>query len=53
MAEASVGGGMPILRGLIKSLHANKIEKIMAILNGTCNYILTKMTVDKMSLTPL
>ncbi|PKL92743.1 MAG: homoserine dehydrogenase [Candidatus Goldiibacteriota bacterium HGW-Goldbacteria-1] len=49
MAEASVGGGIPILRGLDKGLAANKIEKIMAILNGTCNYILTKMTVDKMS----
>ena len=49
MAEASVGGGIPILRGMDKGLAANRIEKIMAILNGTCNYILTKMTLDKMS----
>jgi homoserine dehydrogenase len=49
MAEASVGGGIPILRGMDKGLAANRIEKIMAILNGTCNYILTKMTFDKMT----
>jgi len=49
MAEASVGGGIPILRSMDKGLAANKIEKIMAILNGTCNYILTKMTLEKMS----
>ena len=49
MAEASVGGGIPILRGMDKGLAANRIEKIMAILNGTCNYILTKMTFEKMS----
>jgi len=49
MAEASVGGGIPILRGLDKGLAANRIEKVMGILNGTCNYILTKMTKDKMT----
>jgi homoserine dehydrogenase len=49
MAEASVGGGIPILRGIDKGLAANKIQEIIAIVNGTCNYILTKMTVDKMS----
>jgi homoserine dehydrogenase len=49
MAEASVGGGIPVLMGVDKGLAANRIEKIMAILNGTCNYILTKMTVEKMS----
>jgi homoserine dehydrogenase len=49
MAEASVGGGIPILRGMDKGLAANRIEKIMAILNGTCNYILTKMTFEKMT----
>jgi homoserine dehydrogenase len=49
MAEASVGGGIPILRAMDKGLAANRIEKIMGILNGTCNYILTKMTLDKMS----
>jgi homoserine dehydrogenase len=49
MAEASVGGGIPILRGMDKGLAANRIEKIMAILNGTCNYILSKMTFDRMT----
>jgi homoserine dehydrogenase len=49
MAEASVGGGIPVLRGIDKGLAANKIQEIMAIVNGTCNYILTKMTVDKLS----
>ena len=49
MAEASVGGGIPILRGLDKGLAANKIEKVIGILNGTCNYILTKMTQEKLS----
>lgn len=42
--EASVGGGIPIIRSLKESLTANKIEEIMGIVNGTTNYILTKMT---------
>lgn len=42
--EASVGGGIPIIRQINESLNANKIQSIMGILNGTCNYILTKMT---------
>ena len=41
--EASVGGGIPIIRPLNESLTAEKIEYIMGILNGTTNYILTKM----------
>lgn len=49
MAEASVGGGIPILRAMETGLAANRIEKIMAILNGTCNYILSKMTFDRMT----
>ncbi len=49
MAEASVGGGIPVLRGIDKGLVANRIEEIMAIVNGTCNYILTRMTLEKMS----
>jgi len=47
-AEASVGGGIPVLIGLRHGLAANKIQKIMAIVNGTTNYILTKMTLEKM-----
>lgn len=46
--EASVGGGIPILRPLAQCLAANKINKITGILNGTTNYILNKMIVDNM-----
>ena len=42
--EASVGGGIPIIRSLNKSLTADEITEITGILNGTTNYILTKMT---------
>lgn len=41
--EAAVGGGIPLIRPLYRCLAANSIEKIMGILNGTTNYILTKM----------
>lgn len=41
--EASVGGGIPIIRPLNYSLTAEKIDAISGILNGTTNYILTKM----------
>lgn len=43
MFEASVGGGIPIIRPMIQCLSANEIEEIYGILNGTTNYILTKM----------
>ena len=41
--EASVGGGIPVLRPLSTDLSANNIKEIVGILNGTTNYILTKM----------
>lgn len=41
--EASVGGGIPIIRPLYSSLSANELTDIMGILNGTTNYILTQM----------
>ncbi len=41
--EASVGGGIPIIRSLREGLIANRTIGIQAILNGTCNYILTRM----------
>ena len=41
--EASVGGGIPILKSLREGLAANRIGRICGILNGTCNYILTRM----------
>ena len=42
--EASVGGTIPIIKTLKESMAANKINSIMGIMNGTCNFILTKMT---------
>ena len=44
--EASVGGGIPIIRPMNTSLAPDKIEKITGILNGTTNYMLTKMSKD-------
>ena len=41
--EASVGGGIPVLKPLIESLEGNNIESVYAILNGTTNFILSKM----------
>ncbi len=41
--EASVAGGIPIIGALRNGLSANHIESIVGILNGTCNYMLTKM----------
>ena len=41
--EAAVGGGIPIIASLAESLAANEIESINAILNGTCNFILSNM----------
>ena len=43
MFEASVGGGIPILRPLCQCLAANEISSVCGILNGTTNYILTEM----------
>lgn len=47
--EASVGGGIPIIRPLNTSLTADEIIEITAILNGTTNYILTKMAQEGLS----
>ncbi|MBR6274648.1 MAG: homoserine dehydrogenase [Lachnospiraceae bacterium] len=44
--EASVGGGIPIIRQLIRSITADDIERIDGILNGTTNYMMTKMKLD-------
>ena len=46
--EASVGGGIPIIRPLNQCLSANKIDEIAGILNGTTNFILTKMIKEGM-----
>ena len=45
--EASVAGGIPILRTIKESLATNKIKKVYGILNGTCNYILSEMESSK------
>lgn len=42
--EGAVGGGIPLIKPLQESLAGNRIEEVMAILNGTTNFILTKMT---------
>ena len=47
--EASVGGGIPIIRPMTQCLAANEIEGIAGILNGTTNFILTKMIKDNMA----
>lgn len=46
--EASVGGGIPIIRPMTQCLSANEITEISGILNGTTNFILNKMIVDNM-----
>lgn len=47
--EASVGGGIPIIRPISQCLAANDINEIAGILNGTTNFILTKMISDGMT----
>ncbi len=47
--EASCGGCMPVIKTLRESLVGNRIKSITGILNGTCNYILTKMSHEKCS----
>ncbi|MGL5616405.1 MAG: homoserine dehydrogenase [Sarcina sp.] len=44
--EASVAGGIPIINGINESLTANKVEKLYGIVNGTTNYILSKMDTE-------
>ncbi len=44
--EASVGGGIPLIRPLRESLAGDRIRRVMGIVNGTTNYILTRMTED-------
>lgn len=47
--EGSVGGGIPIIGSLTKSLAANEVQEIVGIINGTTNYILTRMDEEGMS----
>lgn len=48
--EASVGGGIPLIRPLKQSLVANQISRLIGIINGTTNYILTRMNDENMPL---
>jgi homoserine dehydrogenase len=45
--EASVGGGIPCIKAMREGLVGNRIKEIVGILNGTCNYILTRMEKEK------
>ena len=47
--EAAVGGGVPIIKTLKESLAGNRIKSLTGIVNGTCNYILTRMTDEGLS----
>jgi homoserine dehydrogenase len=47
--EASVAGGIPLIKSLREGLASNRITTIFGILNGTANYILTRMSEDKLS----
>lgn len=47
--EAAVGGGIPIIRPISRCLAGNRINEVAGILNGTSNFILTKMIVDGMA----
>lgn len=49
MFEASVGGGIPILRPIDQCLAANEVFEVAGILNGTTNFMLTKMITERMS----
>ncbi|MCA8868726.1 MAG: homoserine dehydrogenase [Rhodobacteraceae bacterium] len=44
--EAAVAGGIPVIKALSESLAANRIKRVMGVMNGTCNYILTRMETD-------
>ncbi len=41
--EAAVAGGIPVVKALTEGLAANEVQRVMGVMNGTCNYILTRM----------
>jgi len=47
--EAAVAGGIPVIKGLREGAAANRVERVYGILNGTCNYILSRMEAEKLS----
>lgn len=46
--EAAVAGGIPVIKGLREGLAANRITRVYGLLNGTCNYILTRMEAERL-----
>jgi len=46
--EAAVGGGVPVVKTLREALAGNRIHRVSGILNGTCNYILTRMETERL-----
>ncbi len=53
MFEAAVGGGIPVISAIKENLCANQFQSILGILNGTCNFILTKMTEEGSDFAPV
>ncbi len=47
--EAAVAGGIPVIKALTEGLAANEITRVMGVMNGTCNYILTRMQHEHLS----
>ncbi|MBE9486556.1 MAG: homoserine dehydrogenase [Chloroflexi bacterium] len=52
MFEAAVGGGIPVVSAIKENLCANRFSNVLGILNGTCNFILTKMTEEGSDFAP-
>ncbi|MCK4690429.1 MAG: homoserine dehydrogenase [Desulfuromonadales bacterium] len=52
MFEAAVGGGIPVISAIKENLCANRLSNVLGILNGTCNFILTKMTEEGSDFAP-
>lgn len=50
--EAAVGGGMPVIKTIREGLAGNRVRSIKTIINGTCNYILTRMTTEGKAFKP-
>ena len=50
MCEASVGGGIPLICSLIESVKVDKVDRIFGIINGTTNFVLTKMAKEGVSM---
>jgi homoserine dehydrogenase len=51
--EAAVGGGMPVIKTFREGLAGNEVLTVKTIINGTCNYILTKMTTEGLQYAPV